>query len=270
MSVGAAWRRGAPGGIVRGMDTAFYDEVAPFYHLLYADWEASVERQGAALDALLRVLGVASGARVLDAACGIGTQALGLAARGYAVHASDLSPGAVARLRRELTARGLANRATVHVDDLRTLGAVADGAMAAVLACDNSVPHLLTDAEILQAFRACRRCLAPGGVAVFSVRDYAAIPRQHPDVRPYGLRHTAAGRFLAVQVWEWDGDCYDLRVYLTDDLHGGECRTRVLRSRYYAVSIARLLALMSEAGFVEVQRRDDVLFQPVLTGVRAV
>jgi hypothetical protein len=27
--------------------------------------------------------------------------------------------------------------------------------MAAVLACDNSIPHLLSDAEILLAFRSC-------------------------------------------------------------------------------------------------------------------
>ena len=137
------------------MDTTFYDELAPFYHLLYPDWEASVARQGAALDALLRASGVAPGAPVLDAACGIGTQTLGLAVRGYALSASDLSPGAVARLRQELATRGLADRVQVRIDDLRTLSGVADGTQAAVLACDNSIPHLLTDADIRQAFVAC-------------------------------------------------------------------------------------------------------------------
>lgn len=250
------------------MDSTFYDELAPFYHLLYVDWEASVRRQAEALDGLLRGAGVAPGAPVLDAACGIGTQTIGLAQRGYRVAASDLSPEAVARLRRELSARGLADQVSVGVRDLRTLADVPDGTYAAVLACDNAVPHLLTDAEILAAFRACRRCLRPGGVAVFSVRDYAAVERRTPDVRPYGLRRTADGRFLAVQVWEWDADQYDLRVYLTEDRDAGECRTRVLRTRYYAVPIARLLTLLDEAGFVGVGRRDDVLFQPVLVGHR--
>ena len=27
------------------MTIEFYDKVAPFYHLLYADWEQSMERQ---------------------------------------------------------------------------------------------------------------------------------------------------------------------------------------------------------------------------------
>ena len=58
-------------------------------------------------------------------------------------------------------------------------------------------------------------------------------------------------------------------MYLTEDPDdGAACRTRVLRSRYYAVTVARLLDLMAEAGFVDLRRRDDVLFQPVLTGAR--
>ena len=31
----------------------------------------------------------------------------------------------------------------------------------------------------------------------------------------------------------------------------------MLRTRYYAVPIARLLTLLAEAGFVDVERRDD-------------
>ena len=71
-----------------------------------------------------------------------------------------------------------------------------------------------------------------------------------------------------MQVWEWDNDQYDLRVYLTSESPEGICETQVLRSRYYAVSIERLLSLLAEAGFVCVERRDDVLFQPVLFGRR--
>ena len=85
---------------------------------------------------------------------------------------------------------------------------------------------------------------------------------------PYGLRHEGGTRFLAVQVWEWEDDQYDLRMYLTSESPEGECRTSVLRSRYYAVSIVRLLELLREAGFIDVRRLDGVLFQPVLVGRR--
>jgi glycine/sarcosine N-methyltransferase len=246
---------------------SFYDQLAPHYHLLYGDWEAAIAGQGAALARLLEGHGVRPGDPVLDAACGIGTQTLGLAAHGYDVTASDLSPGAVARLQGELAARRL--KAEARVDDLRSLRQAASGAFAAVLACDNSIPHLLTDEALRECFRNCLRCLRPGGLAAFSVRDYATTPRVSPDVRPYGIHQVDGGRFLAVQVWEWDGDSYDLSMYLTREDSDSRCTTEVLRSRYYAVTIARLLALMQEAGFVATGRRDDVLFQPVLTGQRA-
>ncbi len=248
------------------MTTQFYDQLAPFYHLLYGDWEQAIARQGRALAGLLEELGVMPGDRVLDAASGIGTQAIGLINAGYEVIASDISPGAIARLKAELSRREMT--AEVHVDDLRELGRTPKESVSAVIACDNSIPHLLSDAEILAAFQNCYRCLCPGGVAIFSVRDYAVIKRVNPDVRPYGLRHEDGNRFLAAQVWEWDGDHYDLRLYLTTEAPDGTCNTRVLRSRYYAVSIDRLLALLAEAGFVGLERRDDVLFQSVLLGRR--
>jgi SAM-dependent methyltransferase len=245
-----------------GLTAGFYDGLAPHYHLLYADWESSVARQGESLAALLRECGVEDGAPVLDAACGIGTQTLGLLQQGFEVRASDLSAGAVQRLRAELDRRGL--RAEATIDDLRTLAHAPDGRMAAVLACDNSVPHLLSDGEIVQAFLACRRVLRPGGVAVLSVRDYAVIPRVNPDVRPHALQRVGDDRFVSVQVWEWDGDQYDLRLYLTHESADGRCETQVLRSRYYAITIDRLMALLRDAGFTDVTRHDDVMFQPVL------
>src|SRR5881628_1690738 len=85
----------------------FYDTLAPVYHLIYADWEASIERQGAALDSVIRSFPGAGARSVLDVACGIGTQSLGLSARGYEVTGSDISPAAVERARSEAARRGL-------------------------------------------------------------------------------------------------------------------------------------------------------------------
>ena len=243
----------------------FYDELAPFYPLLYSNWDDAVSRQGVALSTLLSELGVAHGDIVLDAACGVGTQALGLLGQGRRVIASDLSAGAIARFRTELGRRRL--QAEARVDDMRKLAGTETASVAAVIACDNSVPQLLSDAEIARAFASFHRALRLGGWMVISVRDYASIERKNPDVRPYGLRRDGDRRFLAVQVWEWDADQYDLRMYLTTE-SDGVCGTRVLITRYYAVSIERLMYLMSAAGFVDIQRRDDVLFQPVLLGRR--
>ena len=253
------------------MDPTFYDRLAPHYHLLYPDWEGSIERQGAALAALLEDVGVLPGDPVLDVACGIGTQTIGLLRRGYRVAASDLSAGAVERARAELRARGL--DAPVTVADMRDLTPAPNtppaARAAAVLACDNAVSHLLSDAEIMATFRCWHDALRPGGAAIVSIRDYATIARQSPDVRPYGLRADGDERRMAVQVWEWeDDDVYDMRLYLTDEHPIGTCSTEVLHSRHYAVTVARLLELVRAAGFARVERRDGVLFQPVVVGIR--
>ena len=47
----------------------FYDALAPYYHLVYADWEASIARQGQALAATIRSAGGPHLRTVLDAAC---------------------------------------------------------------------------------------------------------------------------------------------------------------------------------------------------------
>jgi SAM-dependent methyltransferase len=98
---------------------AFYDELAPLYHLVYEDWEATVVRQGTALASLIREHWGAGARTVLDAAVGIGTQALGLLALGFRVTGSDLSYAAVNRAQREAAARHLP--LTCLVADFRAL-----------------------------------------------------------------------------------------------------------------------------------------------------
>src|SRR6266700_8049565 len=87
--------------------TEFYDQLAPLYHLIYPDWEASIRRQAAALNSVIREFWGKDHRTILDAACGIGTQSLGLAQLGYDVTASDLSPAEIERAKHEAAQRGL-------------------------------------------------------------------------------------------------------------------------------------------------------------------
>ena len=202
--------------------------------------------------------------RVLDAACGIGTQALPLALRGFRVTGRDLSERAIARLRREAEARHLSIDAGVA--DMRAVASSVSGQYDAVLACDNSLPHLLNDADILAAFRQFRDVLRLGGLCVASVRDYAAVPRGVDAIHPYGERHRGGETFTLRQEWHWD-DAAHYRVTLVVEKGAGSSEP-VLRTMtdYYAVSTERLLELMAEAGLVDCRRRDDVIYQPVLLG----
>jgi SAM-dependent methyltransferase len=249
------------------MTQDFYDRLAPYFHLLYADWEASIARQSAGLARVLDEFGVPPGSAILDAACGIGTQALGLAQLGYKVTASDLSPAAVARARVEAAERDLV--IDFALADLRRLSSVFDTRFAAVVACDNAIPHLLSDDQIASAFAECRRVLAPGGVLLLSVRDYAAIERRTPDHHPYGTRTVGDCTYTAEQIWRWDGDQYDLTLVLTEERAGVPPVVHEFHSRYYAVELSALERLLRKADFGVVARRDEHFFQPVLVAVNS-
>src|SRR5262245_20918850 len=99
------------------MTDCFYDELAESYHLIFDDWGAAIRRQREVLARLLPA--PPEGKRLLDCACGIGTQAIGLATLGFVVDGSDLSAAAIERARREATALGM--NLEFRIDDMRCL-----------------------------------------------------------------------------------------------------------------------------------------------------
>lgn len=147
-----------------------YDGLADEDHLMFADWRAAVVRQGEVLDRLIRRQVGTSASTVLDCACGIGTQAIGLATRGYTVHATDLSPAAVARAAREAPSFGAI--LTFGVADFRALETQITATFDVVLCCDNTLAHLLEDADLRVAVAQMRARLTPGGLLLASLRDY--------------------------------------------------------------------------------------------------
>lgn len=244
----------------------FYDSLAPFYHLLYPDWEESIGRQAEMLDTVIRERWGDDFSRVLDAACGIGTQALGLASLGYRVTASDISPAEVKRARREAGDRGL--KIEFSEADMRQAFQHHGGDHDLVIACDNALPHLLSDGDILEAFQSFHACLRPGGGLLISVRDYDREERGGQTTKVYGVRERDGITYLIFQVWDWRGDLYDFSLYFIADDGSPELTTRVFRSTYYALDTDRLLELMREARFRDVARLDGVFFQPLLVGTR--
>ncbi|WP_263102211.1 class I SAM-dependent methyltransferase [Kitasatospora sp. DSM 101779] len=244
----------------------FYDGLAADYHLIYADWEASVRRQGAALDVLLADRLGAGPADVLDCSCGIGTQAIGLALRGHRVVGSDLSAVAAARARREAAARGAVLPAVAA--DMRRLP-FARGRFDAVVCADNSLPHLLTAEDVRTALGAMRRVLRPGGLLVVSTRPYDELRRTRPTGTPPQVVEAAGVRTTTFQRWHWheDGEHYDLEMVQESSGPGG-VRTEVRRAVYWALAREQLTGLVLGAGFTRplwAEPAASGFFQPVLT-----
>ena len=244
----------------------FYAGLSPLYHLIYPDWEQSVRRQARDLDSLFREQWGDGLHRVLDVSCGIGTQALGLAGLGYDVTASDLSSEEVERAKSEAAQRGIT--IAFSVADMRESYAHHAQQFDVVISCDNAVPHLLTDADILAGFKQFHQCTRPGGGCLITVRDYEQEDLSKQQIKSYGVRDEHGVRWLLWQVWDPHGSTYDVTMYFVADRGEPDCRTHVIRATYYAVGIPKLIDLMKQAGFVDVRRVDNRFFQPVIIGTR--
>jgi SAM-dependent methyltransferase len=245
----------------------FYDRMAGLYHLIFPDWDTSIERQGEQLAGIIRERWGAGARTVLDVTCGIGTQAIGLARRGFAVTASDLSPAAIARARVE------AGRRSVGVDfsvcDMRAAHDHHRRQFDMVVSADNSITHLMTDDDLLLAFRQMYVCTRPGGGCLVTVRDYDREERGVGVVKHYGVREEGGARYVIFQVWDFAGSAYDLSMYfVADDGAAGQAPAEVMRTRYNAVGTDHLLDLMRSAGFAAAERLDGRFYQPVLIANR--
>jgi len=231
---------------------AFYDDLAPDYRLLFPDWRASSARQAAVLDRLIEAeLGTAPPAaparRLLDVAAGVGTQLLGLAARGYRCAGSDLSPLALHRAAAEAAGRDLA-LAGLAAADFRRLP-FADRAFDVVVCADNALPHLLTAADVVRALRELRRVTRAGGAMLVSTRDYDEARRTRPVSTPVQVSRPDGGLAATFQLWTWhdDGQRYDLEHVMVHG-HPPTWRVGYRTAGYWAITRAELATLAAEAG----------------------
>jgi SAM-dependent methyltransferase len=247
---------------------AFYDNLAPYYKWLYADWDSSVARQASILDSVIREFCGPDAQQILDATCGIGTQTLGLAELGYRLTASDISSVELELARTEANRRGLT--IDFRVADVRRLWEAHQRQFDVIIACDNAIPHLLSDADILLAFEQFYRCTVPGGACIISVRDYAAMERGGRQIYPRLVHDTDKGRMVLFDLWEFDGDCYDLTTYVVEDTGQEVAQTRVVRDgRYYCVTTGTLERLFRQAEFAEVRTVRDRFYQPLVVASKA-
>ena len=97
----------------------FYNNLASKYDKLFLDWHSTTKEQALILDKLFKENGYDNKSEILDCACGIGTQAIGLASLGYSVTASDISDIELA----EAKERAIKNNVNISFKyaDFRTL-----------------------------------------------------------------------------------------------------------------------------------------------------
>jgi glycine/sarcosine N-methyltransferase len=229
----------------------FYDDLADSYHLIYPDWGREVRRQGEVLDRLIRAQMGSETLSILDCSAGIGTQAIGLALFGHEVTATDISSRAIERATREAQAFGVS--ITFGVADFRSLSQQVAGEFDVVISCDNSLPHLLADDELLLAAQNILSKLREDGLFLASIRDYDQILRERPSATMPSMSDSPGGKRIYFQVWEWadDGRTYTIHLFLVTG-SGGRWEVQHHQTRYRAVLRAELTEILQEGGFRDV------------------
>ncbi len=194
---------------------SFYDNLASQYHKLFQNWQATTGEQAQLLDKLFRLYGFDQKAQILDCACGIGTQAIGLAALGYSVTASDISDKELAE------AKQRAARNDVSIDfahaDFRALSQVFSRTFDILICMDNALPHMLSSADLESAVESITGRITPGGLFVASIRDYDALLLEKPTYAPPYIHETAQGQCVCFQTWRWKDDQYQFTQYIIED-----------------------------------------------------
>ena len=245
----------------------FYDNMAAQYDKLFLDWQAATKEQAEILDRLFAGSGFDRSARVLDCACGIGTQAIGLAGLGYDVTASDISDAELSEARVRAEDNGVSIR-FAHAD-FCALSETFSEQFDIVIAMDNALPHMLTHEALETAVRSIVGRLRQGGIFVASIRDYDSLLKSKPPYSPPYIHRTEKGQRVSFQTWTWTDDLYHLVQYIIDDEE--TLQTGKFECDYRAVRREEMTELFRSAGCSEVRwhfPEETGFYQPIVIARR--
>jgi len=236
----------------------FYDAIAEYYPLIYKNWETQLEREGLGLRALFRDQGIE---RVLDAACGVGTQAVPLAKLGYQVVAVDPSAGMLQKARKLAIEHDVLGDIQFERGNFNDLPKKVSGTFDAILCKGNALPHLLTDEEIENALYIFSTLLRPGGLLVLGLRDFEQFMAHRPSLLP-GFVHKNEDdneEFITFDVWEWDDGP---PVIATQNMFivkgkGDDYQTIKRTVSFRPLSLDEVRVVLLENGFEEVHEQPD-------------
>ena len=234
------------------MPVSFYRVLSAYYDVIFPEVPGTVRFIHSRLS---------PGSRVLDLACGTGTIALALAARGHRVLGIDLDAAMIERARSKAGSLPVRFRTGDMLRRTRPAGGYD-----AVLCLGNSLVHLSSEERVAALLEACRRRLVPGGrllLGIVNVDRFAG--RTEAELPPIEGR-TEAGpvRFLRRYTFTAGSPYLRFHSLLTVGALPLENSIPLL-----VLPERRLVSLVAEAGFTSIVSRDGFSEQPFTTDAPA-
>jgi glycine/sarcosine N-methyltransferase len=173
----------------------------------FVNWESRLAFEMPFLDQQLQRTPISEDGtrRVLDAACGTGMHTLALARQGYQAAGADLSGPMIARARANAADAGL----DVHFETAG-FGELAQvfgkGTFGAVVCLGNSLPHLLTEQDVLTALVDFHASLQPGGLLLVQNRNFDAVMAQRERWMEPQAYQSGEDEWIFIRFYDYEPD----------------------------------------------------------------
>ncbi len=235
--------------MLRRKDTECLFFPQPYYDIL-VDWEKRLAHEAPFFQ---RVFASARARRVLDCACATGHHARLFARWGLEVIGSDLSPAMVEQARRDAAADPSPQGSVDFlVADFTSLAPQFDRPFDAVICTGNSLPMAGSEKRFRRAVEGIFEVLAPGGVAVLHLLNFALIPTGTTVFRDFRVRDVDDREVLFLKAFRKTGRKCDLDMVVLEK-QAGEWKKLEFRGRAWTIEQPELEALATEVGFVRLQ-----------------
>ena len=224
-----------------------YDQFSSDYDR-FMNWPARLAAELPFIEEKLQATGAH---RVLDAACGTGMHALALAQEGYFVLGADLSEGMIEQAQANAAAAGVTVR--FEVAGFRELYAQVGTGFDALLCLGNSLPHVLTPADLAATLSDFAACLRPGGLLLIQNRNLDAVMTGRQRWMEPQARREADAEWLFLRFYDFEPDgtlTFNLVTLRRDG--PGAWSQHVIATQLWPLRQQELVTAIQAAGFEDV------------------
>jgi SAM-dependent methyltransferase len=256
-------------------NAGMYDAFSVDYDY-FVDWPRRLAAELPFIEERLRAKKAVS---VLDVACGTGMHALALAERGYEVVGVDSSPGMIKRARTNAAEAGMDVRFEVagFGDLAHTLGGRLpqsrkpfETGFDAVLCLGNSLPHVLSTVELVQALADFAGCLRTAGLLLIQNRNFDAVLARRDRWMPLQSHKESGNEWLFLRFYDFEADgTLTFNVLTLRRKEVGEWDQNLTSTRLWPLTQEELTEALEAIGFEAITCWGDMegaAFDPEISG----